>query len=89
MRHEQFGHDEEDEAGRQTKLLTVFTTKAVKRHKSLNRLVGAAAMQVWIVIAQKGGQSKTTLSTGFAVEAAREGASVVIPDADDRQESAL
>jgi chromosome partitioning protein len=46
-------------------------------------------MQVWAVIAQKGGQSKTTLSTGFAVEAAREGASVVILDADDRQGSAL
>ena len=42
-------------------------------------------MQVWAVIAQKGGQSKTTLSTGFAVEATREGASVVILDADDRQ----
>lgn len=46
-------------------------------------------MQVWAIIAQKGGQSKTTLSTGFAVEAAREGASVVILDADDRQGSAL
>ena len=46
-------------------------------------------MQVWAVIAQKGGQSKTTLSTGFAVEAAREGAAVVILDADDRQGSAL
>jgi len=46
-------------------------------------------VQVWAVIAQKGGQSKTTLSTGFAVEAAREGASVVILDADDRQGSAL
>lgn len=46
-------------------------------------------MQVWAVIAQKGGQSKTTLSTGFAVEAARGGASVVILDADDRQGSAL
>lgn len=46
-------------------------------------------MQVWAVIAQKGGQSKTTLATGFAVEAAREGASVVILDADDRQGSAL
>jgi chromosome partitioning protein len=46
-------------------------------------------MQVWAVIAQKGGQSKTTLSTGFAVEAACEGASVVILDADDRQGSAL
>jgi chromosome partitioning protein len=28
-------------------------------------------MQAWAIIAQKGGQSKTTLSTGFAVEAAR------------------
>lgn len=46
-------------------------------------------MQVWAIIAQKGGQSKTTLSTGFAVEAAREGAAVVILDADDRQGSAL
>ena len=46
-------------------------------------------MQVWAIIAQKGGQSKTTLSTGFAVEASREGASVVILDADDRQGSAL
>lgn len=46
-------------------------------------------MQIWAVIAQKGGQSKTTLSTGFAVEAAREGAAVVILDADDRQGSAL
>lgn len=46
-------------------------------------------MQVWAVIAQKGGQSKTTLSTAFAVEAAREGLSVVILDADDRQGSAL
>ncbi|MAX00331.1 MAG: hypothetical protein CMN72_11970 [Sphingomonas sp.] len=46
-------------------------------------------MQVWAVIAQKGGQSKTTLSTGFAVEAAQEGAAVVILDADDRQGSAL
>lgn len=46
-------------------------------------------MQVWAVIAQKGGQSKTTLCTGFAVEAAREGAAVVILDADDRQGSAL
>jgi chromosome partitioning protein len=45
-------------------------------------------MQVWAVIAQKG-QSKTTLSTGFAVEAAREGVAVVILDADDRQGSAL
>jgi len=46
-------------------------------------------MQTWAVIAQKGGQSKTTLATGFAVEAAREGAAVVILDADDRQGSAL
>ena len=46
-------------------------------------------MQTWAIIAQKGGQSKTTLATGFAVEAAREGASVVILDADDRQGSAL
>lgn len=46
-------------------------------------------MQVWAVIAQKGGQSKTTLATAFAVEAAREGEAVVILDADDRQGSAL
>lgn len=46
-------------------------------------------MQTWAVIAQKGGQSKTTVATGFAVEAAGEGASVVILDADDRQASAL
>ena len=46
-------------------------------------------MQTWAIIAQKGGQSKTTLATGFAVEAAREGQSVVILDADDRQGSAL
>lgn len=46
-------------------------------------------MQTWAIIAQKGGQSKTTLSTGFAVEAAGEGARVVILDADDRQASAL
>lgn len=46
-------------------------------------------MQTWAIIAQKGGQSKTTLATGFAVEAAREGAAVVILDADDRQGSAL
>lgn len=46
-------------------------------------------MQTWAIIAQKGGQSKTTLATGLAVEAAREGASVVILDADDRQGSAL
>ena len=46
-------------------------------------------MQTWAIIAQKGGQSKTTISTGFAVEAAGEGARVVILDADDRQASAL
>lgn len=46
-------------------------------------------MQTWAIIAQKGGQSKTTLATGFAVEAACEGAAVVILDADDRQGSAL
>lgn len=46
-------------------------------------------MQTWAIIAQKGGQSKTTLVTGFAVEAARAGAAVVILDADDRQGSAL
>lgn len=46
-------------------------------------------MQTWAIIAQKGGQSKTTLATGFAVEAAREGGAVVILDADDRQGSAL
>lgn len=46
-------------------------------------------MQTWAIIAQKGGQSKTTLATGFAVEAARNGAAVVILDADDRQGSSL
>ncbi|MDF3626199.1 ParA family protein [Brytella acorum] len=46
-------------------------------------------MQTWAIIAQKGGQSKTTIATAFAVEAVREGASVVILDADDRQGSAL
>mgnify|MGYP002479029280 CR=1 FL=1 len=46
-------------------------------------------MQTWAIIAQKGGQSKTTIATAFAVEAARDGASVVILDADDRQGSAL
>lgn len=46
-------------------------------------------MQTWAIIAQKGGQSKTTLATGFAVEAARQGSAVVILDADDRQGSAL
>ena len=46
-------------------------------------------MRTWAIIAQKGGQSKTTLATGFAVEAAREGAAVVILDADDRLGSAL
>jgi chromosome partitioning protein len=30
-------------------------------------------MQTWAIIAQKGGQSKTTIATAFAVEAAREG----------------
>lgn len=46
-------------------------------------------MHTWAIIAQKGGQSKTTLATGFAVEAAEEGAAVVILDADDRQGSSL
>jgi chromosome partitioning protein len=46
-------------------------------------------MQTWAIIAQKGGQSKTTIATAFAVEAAREGGAVVILDADDRQGSAL
>ena len=46
-------------------------------------------MQTWAIIAQKGGQSKTTIAPAFAVEAAREGAAVVILDADDRQGSAL
>lgn len=46
-------------------------------------------MQTWAIIAQKGGQSKTTIATAFAVEAAREGAAVVMLDADDRQGSAL
>src|SRR3546814_5087996 len=46
-------------------------------------------MQTWAIIAQKGGQSKTTIATAFAVKAAREGAAVVILDADDRQGSAL
>src|SRR3546814_2101590 len=48
-----------------------------------------AIMQTWAISAQKGGQSKTTIATAFAVEAAREGAAVVILDADDRQGSAL
>lgn len=46
-------------------------------------------MHTWAIIAQKGGQSKTTLATGFAVEAASAGAAVVILDADDRQGSSL
>jgi chromosome partitioning protein len=46
-------------------------------------------MQTWAIIAQKGGQSKTTLATGFAVEASREDAAVIILDADDRQGSSL
>src|SRR3546814_2560917 len=46
-------------------------------------------MQTWASIAQKVGQAKTTIATAFAVEAAREGAAVVILDADDRQGSAL
>ena len=46
-------------------------------------------MKTWAIIAQKGGQSKTTLATGFAVEAGRGGAAVVILDADDRQGSSL
>lgn len=45
-------------------------------------------MFVLSVISQKGGQGKTTIATGFAVEAAREGASVVILDTDDRQGTA-
>jgi chromosome partitioning protein len=45
-------------------------------------------MFVLSVISQKGGQGKTTLATGFAVEAAREGAAVVILDTDDRQGTA-
>ena len=46
-------------------------------------------MDTWAIISQKGGQSKTTLATGFAVEAAANGKSVVILDADDRQGSSL
>ena len=46
-------------------------------------------MKTWAIISQKGGQSKTTLATGFAVEAARSKAAVVILDADDRQGSSL
>jgi len=45
-------------------------------------------MQTWAIISQKGGQGKTTLATGFAVEATREGAAVVILDTDDRQGTA-
>ena len=45
-------------------------------------------MHTWAIISQKGGQGKTTLATGFAVEAARDGASVVILDTDDRQGTA-
>jgi len=42
-------------------------------------------MHTWAIISQKGGQGKTTLATGFAVEAARDGAAVVILDTDDRR----
>lgn len=45
-------------------------------------------MHKWAIISQKGGQGKTTLATGFAVEAARDGAAVVILDTDDRQGTA-
>jgi chromosome partitioning protein len=45
-------------------------------------------MRTWAIISQKGGQGKTTLATGFAVEATREGAAVVILDTDDRQGTA-
>jgi len=45
-------------------------------------------MFILSVISQKGGQGKTTLSTGFAVEATREGAAVVILDTDDKQGTA-
>ena len=45
-------------------------------------------MHTWAIISQKGGQGKTTLATGFAVEAARDGAAVVILDTDDRQGTA-
>lgn len=45
-------------------------------------------MNVWAIINQKGGQGKTTVATGFAVEASAEGAAVVILDTDDRQASA-
>jgi chromosome partitioning protein len=45
-------------------------------------------MQTWAIISQKGGQGKTTLATGFAVEATRDGAAVVILDTDDRQGTA-
>ena len=45
-------------------------------------------MHTWAIISQKGGQGKTTLATGFAVEAARDGVAVVILDTDDRQGTA-
>lgn len=45
-------------------------------------------MFVLSIISQKGGQGKTTLATGFAVEATREGAAVVILDTDDKQGTA-
>lgn len=45
-------------------------------------------MNTWAVISQKGGQGKTTIATGFAVEASAAGASVVILDTDDRQGTA-
>lgn len=45
-------------------------------------------MHTWAIISQKGGQGKTTLATGFAVEVARDGAAVVILDTDDRQGTA-
>jgi chromosome partitioning protein len=45
-------------------------------------------MRTWAIVSQKGGQGKTTLATGFAVEATREGAAVVILDTDDRQGTA-
>jgi chromosome partitioning protein len=41
-------------------------------------------MQTWAIIAQKGGQSKTTIATAFAVRPLAR-AAIVILDADDRQ----
>jgi chromosome partitioning protein len=48
-------------------------------------------MLTWAIVSQKGGQGKTSLATGLAVEAARELGedAVVILDTDDRQATAV